>query len=255
MSSADSGSNETSKLDGLLERRESLRQQLSLLPYAHGLAFAAFCCERLVPVFVAFSLMADVGNPKVVLQALDLVWRYLKEGASEGELALLLERRNIVHPEVEDVKYNSDLLYHPAWDAEGAVFAILISCFHTRPDTLVAIINRSTNVIDFYISSVSMPDLGFTSDYVAESEDFRAQMFDSPLMREELAKQQKDLDTLKSQAALDAAFWIISAPPLRSAELILSIAASYLYGFIGRSKSKMISWGLFLKVSINRPLA
>lgn len=56
---------------------ESLERELAQLPPLHRVAFAAACCERLLPNYDAFCRMYDWGNPEVPRAALNEVWEIL----------------------------------------------------------------------------------------------------------------------------------------------------------------------------------
>ena len=57
---------------------DTLEQQLENLPGLHRVAFAAACCERMLPNYSAFCRMYDLGNPSVLRNALDEVWEILQ---------------------------------------------------------------------------------------------------------------------------------------------------------------------------------
>ncbi len=54
---------------------QQLTRDLVALPASHRVAFAASCCERLVPNYQAFALMEDWGNPRLLRRALDAAWK------------------------------------------------------------------------------------------------------------------------------------------------------------------------------------
>ncbi|MBC6423541.1 MAG: DUF416 family protein [Hormoscilla sp. SP5CHS1] len=48
------------------------------MPQIHRLAFAAACCERLLPTYNAFCRRENWGNPALLRKALDEVWQVLQ---------------------------------------------------------------------------------------------------------------------------------------------------------------------------------
>src|ERR1700674_1235890 len=61
-----------------------LRSQLSALPTLYRVAFAASCCERLVPNYHGFFLMERWGDYSAVVRCLDEIWNHLG-GATVNE--------------------------------------------------------------------------------------------------------------------------------------------------------------------------
>ena len=55
----------------------TLEKELEILPPFHQVAFAAACCERLLPNYNAFCRQVDWGDPSVPRNALDEVWQIL----------------------------------------------------------------------------------------------------------------------------------------------------------------------------------
>ena len=56
-----------------------LEQELAKLPRFHRVAFAASCCERILPVYNFFCKMYhDSGDPRILRTALDEVWQILQ---------------------------------------------------------------------------------------------------------------------------------------------------------------------------------
>ena len=66
--------------------------ELSALPSSHRLAFAASCCERLLPLYGSFSREEDWGYPDLLRDALDGVWQLVK-GARLSEERIRRWRR------------------------------------------------------------------------------------------------------------------------------------------------------------------
>src|SRR5262249_40897978 len=58
----------------LIARLDKLRKEFRI-------AFAASCCERLLPNYCAFAAVEKWGNPSLLRETLDGVWTYLKGGS------------------------------------------------------------------------------------------------------------------------------------------------------------------------------
>jgi uncharacterized protein YjaG (DUF416 family) len=65
-----------------------LRQALSQLPPRNKVAFAASCCERLLPNYYAFTLAEKWGDFELLRHALDQVWLFLEEDALTSPLEI-----------------------------------------------------------------------------------------------------------------------------------------------------------------------
>ena len=61
-----------------LYKFDALEKELERLPPLYRIAFAASCCERLLPNYNAFSCMENLGDPSVLRNALNEVWQILQ---------------------------------------------------------------------------------------------------------------------------------------------------------------------------------
>ncbi|HAG81307.1 MAG TPA: hypothetical protein DCL61_09060, partial [Cyanobacteria bacterium UBA12227] len=57
---------------------DTLAQELEGLSPIHRVAFAAACCERMLPNYNTFCRQVDWGDPSVPRKALDEVWQILQ---------------------------------------------------------------------------------------------------------------------------------------------------------------------------------
>lgn len=175
---------------------DKLTEQLSTLPVRHRLAFAASCCERLIPNHYAFSRMEEWGNSSQLRQALDEVWEFLKGNElSEMLIGELMQRCEAQAPETEDF---SSLFVSAAGDAAAAVVYTLECCLDGDANRAALVGRLAVDTIYQYLLRVNDPQVGIHgADY-----SFEEQMLNAPLMVAELEKQQQDLVTLKSQSTL-----------------------------------------------------
>lgn len=197
-----------------------LTQALRELPVKHRVAFAASCCERLFPNYQAFTVMENWGNPKVLRQALDEVWQFLKEDAlSKEHIHGLIQACEAVIPDTEDF---ITIFTGAAGDAAAAILYTLESCLDGSPERLALVGRVAISTLDDYLYTVN--DLAFGWDLLAPNEwgqltpSMRIELVkhyqqeldkwiqQAPLMRAELAKQQQDLEALKAHTVLDPDF-------------------------------------------------
>ncbi|MEZ2250369.1 DUF416 family protein [Microcoleus sp.] len=64
---------------------DTLEQELEYLPDIHRIAFAAACCERVLPNYSAFCRMVNWGNPGVPRAAIGEVWQILQGKPVDAE--------------------------------------------------------------------------------------------------------------------------------------------------------------------------
>lgn len=57
---------------------ETLEKELEGLPGLHRIAFAAACCERLLPNYNAFAREESWGAPFIFRNALNEIWQILQ---------------------------------------------------------------------------------------------------------------------------------------------------------------------------------
>jgi uncharacterized protein YjaG (DUF416 family) len=177
-----------------------LERALEELPRRNRVAFAASCCERLLPNYHAFTLVESWGDLAPLVDGIDLVWHYLATGTlpepHARKLALACEA---AAPDMED--FGS--LYAPAaLDAAASVAYTLEGCLtdDVRPIADVASLARET--IYLYLHRIGQPTPlepqagAFIEDWVQHS----------PLMQQELAKQQQDLLDLQQRTLLTPEF-------------------------------------------------
>lgn len=106
-----------------------LKVKLPDLGYAKSLAFAASCCERSVPNYNVFSREAQWGEPKVLAEALDLIWRVVtaKNPADFDSYGKAL--REALEPITPDTEqYFESLLTSAALDAACSLGRLSTTC-------------------------------------------------------------------------------------------------------------------------------
>jgi len=168
-----------------------LRKKLPDLGYAKSLAFAASCCERSVPNYKAFARETDWGDPKVLAEALELIWRLVttRNPADFRSYARGLQGAlKAITPDTEqDFK---SLLTSAALDAANSVAETLDYVRDESIDHIVWVSSFARDTIDLFVQYRNKPDC---SDKNVED-----QIAHHPLMIAELHKQQADMSTLES---------------------------------------------------------
>jgi uncharacterized protein YjaG (DUF416 family) len=180
--------------------RSRLAHILNHVSPLHRVAFAASCCERLLPNYRAFAQIEQWGAPDLLRQALDVVWSHL-EGHPLTESRVLALTREIkeVSPDTEHFR---SLFTSPALDAAAAIFYTVRLCRHPEAEQAALVGYKAVTTVQMYLVVLTdpevIPHVSSTSlDYWIEH---------SPLMMAELAKQNHDLSELGKQRELTPAF-------------------------------------------------
>jgi uncharacterized protein YjaG (DUF416 family) len=165
-----------------------LNSRISRLAPRARVAFAASCCERLLPNYRAFSADENWGSPEVLREGLDLAWRFARAGSFEIEQARSLrDRCEASAPDTEDFRHP---LTSAALDAAVAICETLDCCLSgdVKRSQAAAIAARDT------VYMFVQPDGTPMSD---------EWIYSQPIMKAELAKQRADLLELERGGTTD----------------------------------------------------
>ncbi len=167
------------------------------LPPKHRIAFAASCCERLLPNYHAFASTERWGEPTALRQALDEVWRFAAGAiVTEQRIDALVRACRSATPDLDDF---SSLLASLALDAAAAVVSTLECCLDGASKRVAEVSELAIASVDTFLNAVNDPDPGVHGADKAFDEWLR----NAPLMRAELAHQRRDLIALQSAAVLE----------------------------------------------------
>lgn len=179
---------------------KQLAQEVGALPLQHRVAFAASCCERLLPNYRAFTAIEHWGNPQLLRQALDEVWNFLQgEAIPEERIQILTQEIYAVIPDSEDF---SSLFADLAIDAGAAIVYTLQMCVDGDIQRVLWVSRASTNTVYQYLGATTDPK----TQVHQEDHKFEAWIWKTPLMVAELEKQWRDLQTLKARQVFDPVF-------------------------------------------------
>ena len=175
-----------------------LEEELLPLAFEHRVAFAACCCERLLPNYRAFSLMEGWGDYLFLRGALDEVWSWLAgERLSESNVRGAAERCAELAPDTEEF---ASLFVSAAGDAAAAVAYTLECCLDGEAARAATVGRLAAESVYMYLLTVNDP----LTDAHASDPAFEQAMESAPLMRAEVGKQRADLDRLKSLRVLNS---------------------------------------------------
>lgn len=173
-----------------------LKRDLDRLPRAHRVAFAAACCERLLPNYSAFAGEVRWGKPETLRAALDAIWDVLGGGTFDrGEIARHIEQCDAVIPDTEKFDTSS---VSAALDAGNAVVETLRSLLDGDSQRIVDVASFCRDTVDMYIQD--RDQLDYNGDPL-----FETKISEDPLMQRELARQSATLSELSRNTVLDGA--------------------------------------------------
>ncbi|MDF5725293.1 MAG: DUF416 family protein [Rhizonema sp. PD37] len=178
---------------------DALEKELEKLPTLHRIAFAASCCERLLPNYNAFSRQENWGDPSVLRIALDEVWQILQAKPVDAALIRkLIEDCEGVIPDSDDFGGLSDM---EAQEAAIAICNTLEACLDPTPQQIIKVANCVTDSIDAFL------DESFNvSESKVELKKLVEAIASHPMAVREMAKQSEDLQRLKQAEKLDRDF-------------------------------------------------
>jgi len=152
-------------------------KRLERLDFSKQLAFAYLTCERLYPNYVSFSTEVVFGNPTILRNVIDFIFKQLfRESLDEKIIQeyLLSIDQNIPYPE----NY-ATILASLALDSCTVIEETLNFLIDKKPSRLYDISTMAIDTVDMYIQDRD------NMDYNTDS-DFEIKVLNDPLMQEEL---------------------------------------------------------------------
>lgn len=156
--------------------------KLDRLDPTRKVAFAAACAERQLPGYVAFSKTTGRGDPDALRAILERVWRdVMGERMADEELAVVLDRCTSLIPQEDEGPWVTEQAY--AEDAASAVVYALRARKAGESQEAAYAARVAYEALDHHVIN----RLGIEVD---------AEVLAHPIVQEELARQQRDLDEL-----------------------------------------------------------
>jgi uncharacterized protein YjaG (DUF416 family) len=182
---------------------DTLEKELEDLPGLHRIAFAAACCERLLPNYSNFCRMVNWGDPRVPRAAIDEVWQILQGKPVDAEKINQLREdcgREDIFP--SDLDLGDDCL--ESQEALIAIRATLVACIDPTVENIVRITNCARHTIEAYIP---YKDTSFNITWEKDGEEqFCSAIASHPFAVREMAKEAEDLQRLKETETLNRDF-------------------------------------------------
>lgn len=172
---------------------EALTQNLKTLPRLHRIAFAASCCERLLPNYKKFAEDVDWGDYDTFRYALDEVWKFIEEKTANPKFFKDLAKKcELWIPDTEnfDSQFTSAAL-----DAGNAVVETLLCCADGKAERAADVASFATDSVDMYIQDVK--NLNYSDS------NFEQKIQNDPFMKREIKNQEDCLILLQKHDSLN----------------------------------------------------
>lgn len=175
----------------MIDENRLVERLVSLSP-ERRLAFAASCCERMIPNIDAFILVDGLEDTKACQQALNAVWKWvLGENISQEDIGYL---KKSCQESISDPENFDSIWCGLATNAVSAVMDALDCCLNGSPQSAANTGILADDSIYEYISRVDNP-LG--GSQIQEPDGFFDKwVVEHPLTKQELQKQEADLELL-----------------------------------------------------------
>jgi uncharacterized protein len=171
---------------------ETLEKELEGLSTLHRIAFAAACCERLLPNYNAFAREENWGDPFVLRTALDEVWQILQ--GKPVDVATIQQLKDTCNS--DDIVPNSEEFsgyVGQAQEAASAIYYTLDACIEPTLQHIMEVAERVAFAIE-----------GFTDyDDSMETKEYIETIARHPFAVREMKRQNEDLQRLKNTEELD----------------------------------------------------
>jgi uncharacterized protein len=183
------------------DRLDVVEPELELLPFLHQVAFAAACCERLLPNYNLFSREADWGNALLLRSALDEVWQILQGKAIDIDFL-----GKMCNDCEENIPYDDDKLCSAyileAQRASAAICCLLDICVEEDPEQIPWITMQVKETLNEYLEWHLEQSLGTSWEQLSEAKKVDA-IDNHHLTLREIARQEEDLQKLQAATNLD----------------------------------------------------
>jgi len=166
---------------------ESLKKELDRIAVPLRVVFAAAVAERLLPAYVSFSQKTGRGNPHLLTEILDRLWRDI-DGIkmSPEELQQNIDLSMELIPQEDEKPWIPD----QAWAEDAAVAVVYSLCTRQNGKSQDAVwaARRAYDALDHFVTTQEDID---PSTVGAEE-----RILSNPLIQQEFMRQQRDLREL-----------------------------------------------------------
>ncbi|NII83153.1 DUF416 family protein [Pedobacter sp. SG908] len=169
--------------------REDIKGKLKSLTTEQQLLFAALTCERLYPNYVYFHKRFDWGDPKVLLDSMEIIYQslFFKTLFGSDEIQEHAEAVDMVTPDTEDY---SEVFVSFALDACTSVYSTLNFMRDQNLDHVADVASYARDTVDMFIQVRDNLDM--------HVKDLETRIANDPLMIQEKGRQLSIIEKLKA---------------------------------------------------------
>lgn len=176
-----------------MEAELDLQRQLEPLGGRHRIAFAASCCERILPAYERFSSDDGWGDAGPLREALDRIWASVLGRLLEQQEARDLATR--CEPQIHHLDDPFESVFTaPAQSAAIAVLTAVDCAVDGDLELATKVGELALDTVEAYVDATEGQGAVFDPDLITSSR----------LFRDEIACEQVDLATLAEHRELDA---------------------------------------------------
>jgi uncharacterized protein YjaG (DUF416 family) len=171
----------------MMMESNQLLKHLDALPPRSRTAFAALCCERLLPTYQAFQVVERAGSTSLLIDALDAIWAYIGGATLSSEaIAQLQATCEHVAPDTEE---HASLYAELALITVSAICLTLQTILDQQSATAAEVAEHALAAVDAYLNRVTDPQLTVH----AVDPAFDAWIASAPLLASERQFQQENI--------------------------------------------------------------
>lgn len=167
--------------------REDIKNKLKVLSTRQQLLFAVLICERLYPNYLYFYKRFEWGNPKVLMDSIDILYQslFIKDLFSSDEVEQNIKAVDAITPNTEDY---SEVFVSFALDACTSVYSALSFMLDGKLDHIADVASYARDTVDMFIQ--------VRDDLDTNDIDLETKIATDPLMIQERNRQLSIIDRL-----------------------------------------------------------
>ena len=181
-----------------------ISQRLDYMSESQRVAFAASCCERLLPNYKKFVEVDNWGDYNSLRRILNRIWNHASgQIISNDEIRQFLKICYDVVPNSDDF---TSMYTSYAIDAGASLYNTLKYCLEGDIKCLTSVVDASINTVDLFIQE--------KYNICPSDPNLEQKITSEKLMQTELKKQLEDLNLIENHLIIDEQFLTSFRSPL-----------------------------------------
>lgn len=173
-----------------------ISKKLNDMSDSQRIAFAAACCERLLPNYVKFVEVENGGDYSFFRSMLNQIWNHAggKHMTNESIKQLMKKCFEIV-PDSDDFE---SIYTSYAIDTGAAFYNTLKYCLESDIKFLISVVDASINTVDLFVQE--------KHNMNPNDPDLEQKIMNDQVMQNEVKKQVEDLNLIRNQQTMNEQF-------------------------------------------------